>query len=146
MNDDEKVMLVECDQRSKSNTHQIEEIKADIKSIKEDQKLMYDLTTSVKVISENLIGMKDDLKEVKQGQVNLSDKIDNQIKEIKTDVDSKVGSVNQKVDAIEKQPYDDYKQTTHDIKIKVIVGVVSTLAISAIGFLVTLFANGHVKF
>lgn len=146
MNDDEKVILVECDQRSKSNTHQIEEIKADIKSIKEDQKLMYDLTTSVKVISENLIGMKDDLKEVKQGQVNLSDKIDNQIKEIKTDVDSKVGSVNQKVDAIEKQPYDDYKQTTHDIKIKVIVGVVSTLAISAIGFLVTLFANGHVKF
>ena len=104
------------------------------------------IATNIELISQSMDYMKQGQEELSTKVDNLSNKVDNQIKEIKTDVDSKVGSVNQKVDAIEKQPYDDYKQTTHDIKIKVIVGIVSTLAISAIGFLATLFANGHVKF
>lgn len=145
MNDDEKVMLVECDQRSKSAICQIKEIKEDLKTVKEDQKLMYDLTTSVKVISENLIGMKDDLKEVKQGQTILSNKLDNQIQEIKTDVDTKVGHVNAKVDKIEREPYETYKKDKHDIKLNVIKQVIGYFVVGIVAIIGTLIGSGTIK-
>ena len=93
MTDDEKVMLVESDQRSQSNTHQIEDIKLDIKQIKEDQKAIYDLTSSVKVIADNIINMKEDIKDIKNSQKESSEKTDRQIKNMEDDqivIDKKI--------------------------------------------------------
>lgn len=66
MTENEKVVLIiETEQRTKSNTHQINEIKADIKDIKEENKVLYKLATSVEVIANNIDSMKTDMSEVK---------------------------------------------------------------------------------
>lgn len=145
MNEDEKTLLISTSERSKSNTHQIDEIKADIKSIKEDQKLMYELTTSVKVISENLIGMKDDLKEVKQGQTDLSNKLDNQITEIKTDVESKVGNVNDKVDKLKLEPLEEMKKDKHELRIEIAKQVIGYVITGLVGIIGALIGTGTIK-
>lgn len=103
VNEDDKSLLIETSERAKSNTHQIEEIKSDIKDIKQEQKTIYELTSSVKVMADNLIHIQEDVKEIKQGQTDLSNKVDNQIKEIKTDVDSRVSSVNDKINKIDDE-------------------------------------------
>ncbi|CAB1252398.1 protein of unknown function [Ruminococcaceae bacterium BL-6] len=145
MTEDEKVMLVETEQRSKSNTYQINEIKSDIKEIKEDQKAIYQLTTSVKLIAQNIVHIQEDVNEIKQGQTDLSAKVDTQIKDIKSDVEVRVNNVKDKVNHIEKAPYDEYIKTKHEVKVKVLVGVVSTIALGAISTLIALFSNGNIK-
>ena len=103
MNEDDKRLLIETIERSKSNTHQIDDIKSDIKELQNKQEMIYDLTTSVKVMAENLSTVKDDVKEIKQGQSALSDKVDNQINEIKIDVDNKVETVKHDVKQIDDE-------------------------------------------
>jgi len=103
MNEDDKSLLIETIERSKSNTHQIDDIKSDIKELQNKQEMIYDLTTSVKVMAENLSTVKDDVKEIKQGQSALSDKVDSQINEIKIDVDNKVETVKHDVKQIDDE-------------------------------------------
>lgn len=103
MNEDDKRLLIETIERSKSNTHQIDDIKSDIKELQNKQEMIYDLTTSVKVMAENLSTVKDDVKEIKQGQSALSDKVDSQINEIKIDVDNKVETVKHDVKQIDNE-------------------------------------------
>ena len=103
MNEDDKRLLIETIERSKSNTHQIDDIKSDIKELQNKQEMIYDLTTSVKVMAENLSTVKDDVKEIKQGQSALSDKVDSQINEIKIDVDNKVETVKHNVKQIDDE-------------------------------------------
>lgn len=145
MTEDEKVILIETEQRSKSNTDQIEEIKSDIKEIKQDQKAIYELTYSVKAIAENVANMKSDLKEVKQGQSDLSDKLDTQIKEIKTDVHTKMDTVNERVNNIEQEPYKNFKQTKREIIIKIASGIGIALATGILTFICTSISNGIIK-
>ena len=78
--------LTETCERSKSNTHQIDEIKNDIKEVKQDQKAIYELTSSVKIIANNLETIKTDISEVKQGQSCLADKMDKEISNVKNDL------------------------------------------------------------
>lgn len=61
-------MLTEAVQRSKSNTHQIEEIKEDIKGIKEDNKALGEIATSVKLIAQDMGHIKEDVTDVKNSQ------------------------------------------------------------------------------
>lgn len=61
-------MITEAAQRSKSNTHQIEEIKDDIKGIKEDNKALSEIATSVKLIAQDMTHIKEDVADVKNSQ------------------------------------------------------------------------------
>lgn len=63
------------DQRARANTHQIEEIKEEVKEIREEQKVLLELTTSVKLIAQDMTYMKSTIEEVKTGQDSLSVKI-----------------------------------------------------------------------
>lgn len=73
--------LTETTTRSKSNTHQIDEIKDEIKDIRNENKVLYELTASVKVIAQ-------DMGEVKQGQKDLAEKVDKEIGKVKSDVNT----------------------------------------------------------
>ena len=64
-------ILTETAQRSKSNTHQIEEIKEDIKGIKEDNKALGEIATSVKLIAQDMTHIKEDVNEVKDSQSEM---------------------------------------------------------------------------
>lgn len=100
MDNENTKLLIETSERSKSNTHQIEEIKEDVKEIKSEQKAIYDIATSVKLIALSMDTMKDDLAEVKQGQVDLSNKVDNQITEVKNGQATLENKIWDKVDAV----------------------------------------------
>lgn len=74
--------LVEVEQRSKSNSHQIDEIKDDIKEIKSENKAIYELTTSVRLIAQDMGTIKDAVKKVEAGQEALAQKQDGLAQEI----------------------------------------------------------------
>ena len=82
-NEDDKGLLIQTSERSKSNTHRIDKIEDRIKDIETEQKALYELTSSVKSMAENISDMKSDIKEVKKGQFDLSNKMDNQITDVK---------------------------------------------------------------
>ncbi len=134
MNEDEKTLLISTNERSKSNTHQIDEIKDDIKQIKDDQKAIYDLTTSVKIIAENVSNMKDDLKEVKQGQTSLSNKLDNQIQD-----------VNNKVDELKLEPLEEMKKDKHTLKLEVLKQAIGYAITGLVAIVGTLIGSGVIK-
>jgi len=123
MTEDDKVVLIETEQRSKSNTRQIEEIKADIKEIKEDNKAIYDLTYSVKGILEKMTDMKDSIVDIKQGQEKLS----------------------KKVDDLERKPLKEFEQTKHDLKVKILAGVGGTVLLAIISYVCGLIGSGAIK-
>jgi uncharacterized alpha-E superfamily protein len=92
MENEEIIKLTEVDARSRSNSHQIEEIKEEIKDIKNEQKAIYELTSSVKLIAQDMSSIKDSVNDVKQGQKILENKMDEQI----TDVKQKIEKVDEK--------------------------------------------------
>lgn len=83
MNEAQLIELTEISERGKSNTHQIEEIKEDIKEMKLENKALYELTTSVKLIAQDMSSIKQDITEVKCGQEKLSVKMDSEISKVK---------------------------------------------------------------
>lgn len=64
-------MITETAERSKSNTHQIEEMKTEIKAMREDNKSIAKIATSVELIAKDMTYMKKDIGEVKQSQSEL---------------------------------------------------------------------------
>ena len=66
MTDTEKTILIETEQRSKSNSHRIDGIDEDIKEIKNDNKAIYKIATSVEVIAEKIGTIEDKVDETKK--------------------------------------------------------------------------------
>ena len=125
MDDNERDILkhlTEAEARAKSNTKQIEEIKRDIEKIHEENKALYTLTTSVELIAQEMTTTKDLIQNMDEQLSNVSDK----------------------VEAMERKPYEEYLKAKGEIKTKVIVSVVSMVMISLISVLGTLvFTNLH---
>ena len=69
------VHLESVDARCKSNEHRIDDHDNQIKELREKQDAIYDLTSSVKSIATDMTYIKEDVKEVKSGQVILNDKV-----------------------------------------------------------------------
>ncbi|WP_099467718.1 hypothetical protein [Konateibacter massiliensis] len=133
---DVEVKLAEVEQRTKSNTHQIEDIKDEIKEIKSEQKAIYDIAASIKVMATSMDTMKDDLVEVKQGQKELSNKVDNQIDEVKNGqgkleqkLQERVDAVNSKVDLESNKMKFDLRDFIRDKLFPVILGAGSLGAV-----------------
>lgn len=159
MTDEEKVMLVETTERSKSNTHQIDEIKdaMDKLEIKANERMakledktedIHRIATSIELISKDVSYMKEGQVDLSNKVDKLSNKVDSQIAEIKTDVKAQVDCVKTQVDNIEKAPYEEFKQTRHEIKSNIlgqVFGAGALLIIGALGVLVVLVANGTIK-
>lgn len=58
--------LVETEARSKSNSKRIDSVEAEIKEIKEENKILHDLMTAVKVIAEKMSSIEEKVDDVKQ--------------------------------------------------------------------------------
>lgn len=92
MEDKDLITLTETAARSKSNTKQIEELKGEIKDIKNEQKAIHELTTGIKLMVQDMSYIKDSVNEVKDGQKSLENKMDEQI----SDVKQKIAKVDEK--------------------------------------------------
>jgi DNA repair ATPase RecN len=59
MTGQEQIILIETEQRSKSNTHRLDAMEADMREIKNDQKAIYKIATSVEVIAQRVSNIED---------------------------------------------------------------------------------------
>lgn len=119
--------VVDADSRSKSAIKICEENKADIKELRDENKAIYELTYSVKSIAENMCSMKDDIAEVKQNQISLTDK---------------VGMIEKNKDKEDADKWRKSKSTILDTVIKVIV---TALISGFITVIATLIATGTIS-
>ena len=125
MTDGEKVTLIETEQRSKSNTHRIENIEIEMKEMKNDNKAMYELATSVRVMAERQGNMEDKLDEI-------SDKVDETSKAQK---DTEVRFL-QKINEVENKPNSLTADNVNKIKVSIITAIFTFLATGALGAII----------
>lgn len=59
MTEQEQIILIETEQRSKSNTHRLDAMEAEMREIKNDQKAIYKIATSVEVIANRVSNIED---------------------------------------------------------------------------------------
>lgn len=88
--------LTEVSERSKSNSHRLDEMEGDIKSLKEENKTLYEMSASIKSMTDGIVSIKDDVKEIKTEQGEMK----NEIQEIKnTPIKTKAGWVDKAIAA-----------------------------------------------
>lgn len=75
MTDEETRILIETEQRSKSNTCLIAEIKEDINEMKSEQKAIYDISTNIQLMTQNMNFMKTDISDVKSEVGGIKEKV-----------------------------------------------------------------------
>lgn len=68
-------ILTQTVERSKSNTHQIEEMKSDIKEIKEEYKVLNKLATSIELIAKDMTNVKENISEMKSSQSEMREEL-----------------------------------------------------------------------
>lgn len=128
--------LQETTDRAKSNTRQIDEIKEEVREIKKEQKAIYDIASSVKIMSESMANIKEDVIAVKESQEQFSQKVKEDIEEVK---DSQKELTN-KIDNIEQKPYKNWSK----LKSTIIGGVATAVGTGAIIYLINYLFNTNI--
>ena len=125
MTEQEKVTLIETEQRSKSNTHRIDNIELELKEIKNDQKAIYSIATSVEVIAQRVSNI-----ETKVDDTN--NKVDAQTRAWQ-ETERKLAD---KVNETENKPYKQIATNVNSIKVAVITCICTLLVSGIIGAII----------
>ena len=67
--------ITETSERSKSNSHRLDEVEDDIKDLKEKNATLYEMSASIKNLSEGIIDIKTNVKEIKTEQGEMKNEI-----------------------------------------------------------------------
>ena len=67
--------LTEISERSKSNSHRLDEVEDDIKSLKEQNRTLYEMSASIKTLTDGVVSIKEDVKEIKSEQGEMKNEI-----------------------------------------------------------------------
>ena len=126
-------ILTETAERAKSNTHQIEELKEEVKDLNKEQKAIYDIASSIKVMSSEMVNIRGDITAVKDSQEQFAEKVKNDIEEVKDNQKE----LTDKIDSIEQKPYKDWTK----VKSTIITGVATAIGTSAIIYLINFLFN-----
>lgn len=118
--------LTETTERSKSNTHQILEIKEDIKDLHAENKAIYDLVTTTKLIAQDMNSIKKDVADVKEGQSALSEKVDSEINKVK-----------EKITAVENKDDIELGKTIKRTGNKLAFEIIKYLAVGGLGVFIS---------
>lgn len=103
-----EIQLERVDQREKSNSHQIESLREEIRELKKDNKAIYDIACSVKVMAEKL--------------GNIEEKVDETAERLK--------NTESKISQIESLPAEKTSGNLEKIKIAVITAICTGVAVS----------------
>jgi hypothetical protein len=120
MTDQETVMLIETEQRCKSNTHRIDNLE-----IQSEQKAIYKIATSVELIAQRVSNI-----EMKVDDTNS--KVDAQAKAWQ-ETERKLS---EKVNEAENKPYKQIASNVNSIKVAVITCICTLLVSGIIGAIV----------
>ena len=74
-NDNHLKELTEISERSKSNSHRLDEVEDDIKDLKEKNATLYEMSASIKNLSEGIIDIKTNVEEIKTEQGEMKNEI-----------------------------------------------------------------------
>ena len=129
MNEQDKVTLIETEQRSKANSHRIDNIELELKEIKNDQKAIYSIATSVEVIAQRVSNI-----ETKVDDTNS--KVDAQTKAWQ-ETERKLAD---KISETETKPYKQIATNVNSIKVAVIT-CICTLLVSGIISAIVMFGK-----
>lgn len=125
MTDQETVMLIETEQRCKSNTHRIDNLENELKEIQSEQKAIYKIATSVELIVQRVSNI-----ETKVDDTNS--KVDAQVKAWQ-ETERKLS---EKVNEAENKPYKQIASNVNSIKVAVITCICTLLVSGIIGAIV----------
>lgn len=67
--------LTQIDERSKSNSHRLDEAEADIRDLKEKNTTLIEMSASIKNLSEGIVDIKADVKDIKVEQGALKNEV-----------------------------------------------------------------------
>ena len=125
MTEAERTILIETEQRSKSNSHRIDSIEEDIKEMKEENKAIYRIATSVEVMAEKLGNIEEKVDETKR-------KVDETAKAQRATEDRFL----QRVAEIENAPAVQTAKNINEIKVKVITAIITFLVTGILGSII----------
>ena len=120
MTDQERVMLIETEQRSKSNGHRIDKLEDDIEAVKEEQKAIYKLVTSVELIAQRVGHIEE--------KVDDTNKKVNEQREALLETEKRL---TEKINDSETQPYKDTATRLTTLKWALITAI-CTLVLSGV--------------
>ena len=67
--------ITETSERSKSNSHRLDEVEDDIKSLQEENRTLYEMSASIKTLTDGVVSIKEDVKEIKSEQGEMKNEI-----------------------------------------------------------------------
>ena len=67
--------LTEVSERSKSNSHRLDEVEGDIRSLKEENRTLYEMSASIKTLTDGVVSIKDDVKSIRTEQGEMKTEI-----------------------------------------------------------------------
>ena len=120
MTEQETVLLIETEQRCKSNTHRIDNLENELKELQSEQKAIYKIATSVELIAQrvsNIEGKVDDTNRKVDAQAKAWQETERKLSE--------------KVNETENKPYKHIANNVNTVKV-VIITCISTLLVSGI--------------
>lgn len=119
--------LAKAEERSKSNSHRIEEIEETVKEIAAEQKAIYKLATSVEVIAQRVS--------------NIDEKVDG----LRTTVDNNAKAwqetekrLTDKINDVENRPAKETFKNVNAVKVAIITAICTMLATGIGGALISL--------
>lgn len=125
MTDAERIILIESEQRSKSNSHRIDTLEGEIKEIKEENKAIYKIATSVEVMAEKL--------------GNIEDKVDETNRKVDETAKAQHATEErflERIEDIENRPANQVAKNVNEIKVKAITAIITFLITGALGALI----------
>ena len=123
MTEQEQIILIETEQRSKSNTHRLDAMEAEMREIKNDQKAIYKIATSVEVIANRVSNIEDKVDDT-------NDKINAQAKAWQ--------ETERRLTEAQNEPNKRIANNVNSLKLAIITTVCTFLATGIVGALVLL--------
>ena len=133
MTEQETVMLIETEQRCKSNTHRIDNLEGELKEIQSEQKAIYKIATSVELIAQrvsNIEGKVDDTNRKVDAQAKAWQETERKLSE--------------KVTETENQPYKQIAKNVNSVKVAIITCICTLLVSGIIGAIIA-FGKKHLR-
>lgn len=127
MTEQEQVMLIETEQRSKSNMHRLDNVEADIREVKNEQKAIYSIATSVELIAQR-VG-------------NIETKVDDtrsKVEEQSKSWQETERRLTERANEIENKPLQQTASNVNAVRMAIITGVVTFLVTGMLAAVIVL--------
>lgn len=121
MTEQERIILIETEQRSKSNTHRLDAMEAEMREIKNDQKAIYKIATSVEVIAQRVS--------------NIEDKVDDTNNKVNAQAEA-WQETERRLTETQNEPYKRTANNVNSVKVAIVTAVCTFLATGILGAII----------